>query len=548
MARDQRKRDLSRGDQQPSQPEYDHFAYDDNLEAIMAELPQEKPPASDADATEAPAFDTPEEAMAKFRAQHGYQSPQSPASEEDMLPRQLRKQAANKTSAAETEAWIRGYKKQMRSDRRRTSLHDFLFRLPLIGKRFRTAEEQDAKEDKPHKRTFHKVIIALITVVLVLFLLTIGGSYFFNTDTFPGSLLKIPSDFISNLITPTQDGFSWMSESVSSYFRKLKLRATLEEAYDALVAENEQLTYQAMLATELQYQLSQYEDIYDEINANRNMEPVAARVIGKYDGNYFSTFTINKGKNDGLEPFMAVTISGALIGYTEEVRDNESTVRTIIDSESSIAALIQSSRDQGIVTGTLGIDGTALCRMYYLPDDNLPRPGDVVVTSGVGMSFPKGIPIGTVRESTRGMDANKQYVVVEPSADFQHIEYVIVYRYQPEPEAIQDQSSSLASMELVPLETVRPVPTIEIGSSIYFLPTATPDYTPEPSPTPTPTPQIIDTPQPTSDATPTPVNTSPVYEYQVVEHGPTATPSPEPTPTPTPFITYSPDDLNWEDD
>ena len=61
--------------------------------------------------------------------------------------------------------------------------------------------------------------------------------------------------------------------------------------------------------------------------------------------------------------------------------------------------------------GTLDVDGTAMCRMYYLPDDFLPRPGDTVVTSGVGMSFPKGIPIGTVRESTRGMESNKSYVV-----------------------------------------------------------------------------------------------------------------------------------------
>ena len=132
---------------------------------------------------------------------------------------------------------------------------------------------------------------------------------------------------------------------------------------------------------------------------------------------------------------MAVTMDGAMVGYTYNVTPTKSTVRTIIDSEASIAALIQSSRDQGTVRGTLGVDGTPLCRMYYLPEDNLPRPGDVVVTSGVGdlndgRSFPKGIPIGTVRESTRGMESNKQFVVVEPQADFQHIEYVIVLRYQ----------------------------------------------------------------------------------------------------------------------
>ena len=175
---------------------------------------------------------------------------------------------------------------------------------------------------------------------------------------------------------------------------------------------------------------------------------------------------------------MAVTISGALVGYTETVKDTESTVRTIIDSEASIAGLIQSSRDQGTVRGTLGIDGQAMCRMYYLPDDHLPRPGDVVVTSGVGMSFPKGIPIGTVRESTRGMESNKQYIVVEPRVDFEHLEYVIVLRYQPTAEAVQGRSSTSSYSEYVPLATARPMPTLRIGSTTRFGETPAPTEEP----------------------------------------------------------------------
>ena len=130
--------------------------------------------------------------------------------------------------------------------------------------------------------------------------------------------------------------------------------------------------------------------------------------------------------------------------------------------------MIQSSRDQGIVSGTLGVDGTALCRMYYLPDDSLPRPGDQVVTSGVGFSFPKGIPIGTVRESTRGMEGNKQYVVIEPQADFQHLEYVIILRYKPEAEAIEGRDSTAVYNEYVPLVTARPYPTLKILSLIHI--------------------------------------------------------------------------------
>ena len=246
----------------------------------------------------------------------------------------------------------------------------------------------------------------------------------------------------------------------------------IESEYNALRAENEQLVYKAMLADELQQTLSQYEDLTDEINANINMHPVVATVIGRSDSNYFSTFTINKGTADGIEDYMAVTISGALVGYTENTQENKSTVRTVIDSNASIAAIIQSSRDLGTVRGTLGVDGTPMCRMYYLPEDNLPRPGDLVVTSGVGLSFPKGIPIGVVRESTRGMDSNKQYIILEPKVDFQHLEYVIVLLYKPKAGAIQGRENGKTEIPLVPLESARPSPEIpQIAASLFDSPT-----------------------------------------------------------------------------
>lgn len=251
---------------------------------------------------------------------------------------------------------------------------------------------------------------------------------------------------------------------------------------------------------------------------------------------------------------MAVTVSGALVGYTENTQATKATVRTIIDSDASIAALIQSSRDQGTVRGTLGIDGTALCRMYYLPDDNLPRPGDQVVTSGVGMSFPKGIPIGVVRESTRGMDANKQYIVLEPQVDFQHLEYVIVLRYKPDPIAVEGRENGRTSIEFVPIESARPSPVIpEIAASLMDEATSVPpsvseEETPAPTPIPTETPTPLPTPAPTQTPAATPAVTS--LEYQVVNFSgePTPTPSATPEPTPTPYWTPDPEGMTFEED
>ena len=399
-------------------------------------------------------------------------------------------------------------------------------------------------------RRLRRLGVVIITLLITGVLAAMFLSNIVETEWLQQTL-SLPETGVAAVMSPIQTFFTSITETVADYFRTLKLRDTLETEYNNLRAENEQLVYQAMLAEELQIQLQQYEEMYTEVEANRDMNPIVCTVIGRDDGNYFSTFTINKGSRDGIEDYMAVTISGALVGYTENVQETSCTVRTIIDSEASIAALIQSSRDQGIVSGTLGIDGQAMCRMYYTSDDTLPRPGDTVVTSGVGMSFPKGIPIGTVRESTRGMESNKSYIVVEPTVDFEHIEYVIVLRYQPEARAVTGRTSTTDYSNFVALETARPYPTLRIGGTSLFATPApadldeeapTPDITSTPAPTDTPEPEATDTPEPTPEEE--------VLEYHAVSG--TATPSPEPTPeptpSPTPYVTLNPDDLTYEED
>lgn len=403
-------------------------------------------------------------------------------------------------------------------------------------------KERRKSGDSRGKHILRNVMI----VLCVLALMGLAGTHLLKLIT-GNEMLAIPENGVAAVVTPLQSGFASVVNWISDYFYTLKLRSRLELEYNNLRQENEQLTYQAMLAEELQHKLSVYENLFDEVSDNEQLNPLVATVIGRESGNYFSVFTINKGTRDGIQDYMAVTMNGALVGYTYNTKTTSASVRTIIDSEANIAGLISTSRDQGTVRGTLGIDGQPMCRMYYLPEENLPRPGDQVVTSGVGMSFPKGIPIGTVRESTRGMESNKQYIVVEPSADFQHIEYVIVLRYQPEAEAVEDRSSSTDSLTLVPLETILPVPTVLIGSDTYQL---------APSPTPSPEPTLApdETPAPTGTAsTPGPSSSGgDSYEYKVPSglqngatdnsYGFTLAPTATPTPTAPPL------DLSVEED
>ena len=367
-------------------------------------------------------------------------------------------------------------------------------------------------------------------------------------------ILSVPQKIVTAVVAPIQSFFSSITDNVVEYLRLLKVRGNIEYEYEQLRVKLDEYATDSAMMEELQRENEALQALVYEHQqpSHAAMNPIGARVIGTVGNNYFSTLTLNVGTENGVTDYMAVVSSGGLVGVTYNVKQNQCDVRCIIDSDCTVAGLVQSSRDQGSVKGTLGTNGEPMCRMYYLPDNSLPRPGDVVVTSGVGLEFPKGIPIGYIRESTRGMEENKSYVVLDPVVDFQHLEYVTVYRYRPSyAENAQSRVSTSQNIQLEPLATARPVPTFALEGLSDFIYAATPapgseaTAVPENAATPSPTPRATSTPDPHATALP------PNLEYVAVNtYGETPSPSPRPTftPTPTPVPTSDPGAMTVEDD
>ena len=330
----------------------------------------------------------------------------------------------------------------------------------------------------------HPVLYNFIRRAIVLVLIALMALTAYSQST--GSLISLsPESALSRIITPIQGAVSQITHSISNYLYRVKLRSNIEYEYNQLKAQNDELTLRSILYEELEEENTQLRALLGEYEDRSSMNPVLARVIASETGNYFSTFTINKGKNDGVDTQMAVITSEGLVGYTYEVFDKTAKVITIIDDQASLAALIESSRDQGAVKGTLGSTGEPLCRMYYLSADSIPRPGDRVITSGVGVSFPKGLLIGYVRESTRAIEDSKHYIVVEPAADFEHIENVLVLRYYADVEDMPDNYDN-TEIIIAPVATARPQAVIEEDRLTNSTPVPLPDAPGKATPAPTP--------------------------------------------------------------
>lgn len=149
---------------------------------------------------------------------------------------------------------------------------------------------------------------------------------------------------------------------------------------------------------------------------------LAAEVIGVDPSSWFKAVIIDKGSIDGVERGLPVVIRQGIAGQVVNVSSRYSKVMLIIDRNSSIDALVQRTRARGIIKG----EATGECLFKYVLRKNDVRVGDKIVASGLDGVFPKGLPVGDVKEVVRRNSGVFQEVRVVPYIDFEKLEEVLV--------------------------------------------------------------------------------------------------------------------------
>lgn len=149
---------------------------------------------------------------------------------------------------------------------------------------------------------------------------------------------------------------------------------------------------------------------------------VAARVIGRTVDSWSSSVVIDKGRYNGIKSKMAVICPQGLVGSIVESTDNTSKVLLINDPNQGIFSVVQRSRQEGLVSGTLGSN----LIMRYLPDEAQIVVGDVIITSELSQSYPKGLFLGRVVNIGREFSGLNRYALVKPAVDLANIEEVLV--------------------------------------------------------------------------------------------------------------------------
>lgn len=149
---------------------------------------------------------------------------------------------------------------------------------------------------------------------------------------------------------------------------------------------------------------------------------VASRVIGRSFEAWSSSVIIDKGKKSRIKAGMAVIDLQGLVGRVVEAADNSSRVMLINDPSQGIPSIVQRSRQDGLVNGTLG----ANLIMRYLPEDAQIIKGDLVITSELSQIYPKGLLIGEVTNIGSDFSGLNRFAQIKPAAQLTSIEEVFV--------------------------------------------------------------------------------------------------------------------------
>lgn len=153
-----------------------------------------------------------------------------------------------------------------------------------------------------------------------------------------------------------------------------------------------------------------------------NRPVLAAQVIGLDPTGWFKSVIIDKGKWAGLRLDMPVVNAFGVVGRVVSVSSNYAKVLLIIDQNSAVDCLVQRSRDRGMLKGLM----SEICKLDYVAKSNDITVGDMVVTSGLGGVFPKGLPVGRILDVKEIPGELFKDIKIRTAVDFSKLEEVLV--------------------------------------------------------------------------------------------------------------------------
>jgi len=261
-------------------------------------------------------------------------------------------------------------------------------------------------------KRYRMIVLAIILLVGTLLLYSSNLRNQGATTLFERSVLA--------LSTPLQKGVDLFTEEVgllwSNYVWLIEVRQQVKQ----LIHQNRKLQGELNAVSEVLMENQRLRRLLDFVDKTER-PALPARVIAEDLSSWARTIVIDKGSDVGLRDGLPVVVAEGVVGRIIKTAPNSARVLLITDASSAIASLVQRTRTRGVARGT----GRDLTLNYAKRDDDL-QVGDLLVTSGMGGVFPKGLVVGQLTQVEQGSYGLFQAVEISPAADFSRLEEVLI--------------------------------------------------------------------------------------------------------------------------
>ena len=266
------------------------------------------------------------------------------------------------------------------------------------------------------KSTKFKIFVIVLCVIMagsVIAVATVNSS---SPVTSAIGIIFKPIQKVTGFISEKANWFSDSFQSAGTYRDEVeRLKQKVAEFENKIVAYDE-----------LEQKVKSYEAMLGVKEEHSDFALLKSNVIGSDSADLFSSIIIDKGSADGVALDDPVISGNYVVGIVKKVHTTYSVVETILNPDTKISALESKSREVAFVTTTAEYSLKGNCILSGLSRQSSITPGGIIISSGIGGTYPKGLIIGTVSEINESPYDISSYAVIVPGADISQLEDVFI--------------------------------------------------------------------------------------------------------------------------
>lgn len=271
-------------------------------------------------------------------------------------------------------------------------------------------------------RSFFKTwkFYTIVAVALVLITLMVRAATMTNSATYMQSA-------VSTALSPALRLSSFLSDRATDFLASFTSYTKVKKENEELKKEIQQLNSKLVDYNNVMLQNQQYKDYLQLKQENPDLKFMPAMIISRDTDQWNSSFTIDKGSLDGISAKEPIITADGVVGIvTSQVTPTTAVVNTVLDPSCGIGALISRTGDVCVTKGTRELESKGLFGIDYISSDSTVSKGDIVITSGIGGYFPKGLKLATVQNVKIDTNGMQLAAVAQPMVNPAAVKYVSV--------------------------------------------------------------------------------------------------------------------------